>query len=230
MRDESIVDSIAAPYMRPRIKFCGMTRAEDVSYAASLGVDALGFILYPKSKRALTLEQAQALLSTVPFGVSSVVLVVNAAKAEVETVIQRLRPSYIQFHGDETPEFCEQFGYPYVRAIRVGGPGLSDATAVAAEVQRYPHASAFIFDAYSPAYGGAGITFDLQLLEQVKQQLPPHKLIIAGGLTPDNIHDVVMQQQPFGVDLCSGIEAAAGQKDRVLMRRFVEASYGASPR
>lgn len=199
-----------------------MTRLEDVRQAVDLGVDALGFILYPKSKRALNFEQLQPLVEAVPVWVSSVVLLVNSPEAEVRRVIEEVRPSYLQFHGDESAEFCEQFNYPYLRAIRVGGPSLSTEAEIAAEVATYPSAKAFIFDAYSPSYGGAGICFDVQLLNQLRQQQVKDKIIIAGGLAPDNIRSLIEQHQPYGVDLCSGIEASAGHKDPIKMRAFMD--------
>lgn len=198
-----------------------MTRLEDVQLAVDLGVDALGFILYPKSKRALNLQQLQPLLEAVPAWVSSVVLLVNSTETEVYRVIEELRPSYLQFHGDESAEFCEQFNYPYLRAIRVGGPGLATEADIAVAVAAYPRAKAFIFDAYSPGYGGAGISFDAALLGQVRRQQAKEKIIIAGGLGPDTIQNLVEQYQPYGVDLCSGIEASAGHKDPSKMRAFM---------
>ena len=206
---------------RTRVKFCGMTRSEDVHWAAELGVDALGFILYPKSKRALSFEQLKPLVQEVPVWVNSVVLLVNATQAEVQRVIDEVRPSYLQFHGDESAEFCEQFNYPYLRAIRVGAPGIATAEEIANNVATYSQAKAFIFDAYSPGYGGAGITFDLNLLSLVRQQQAKEKIIIAGGLGPDNIKSLVEQYQPYGVDLCSGIETKAAQKDLSKMRTFM---------
>lgn len=207
---------------RTRIKFCGMTRLEDVQLAVDLGIDALGFILYPKSKRALSFEQLKLLVRSVPIWVSSIVLLVNSSADEVRRVIAEVQPNYLQFHGDESAEFCEQFNYPYIRAIRVGGPGISTPEEIARTVATYPQAKAFIFDAFSPAYGGAGITFDVTLLNLVRQQQAKEKIIIAGGLSPDNIKSLVEQHQPYGVDLCSGIEAVEGRKDPAKMRAFVD--------
>ena len=207
---------------RTRVKFCGITRLEDIHLAVDLGVDALGFILYPKSKRALSFEQLKLLVDTVPVWVSSVVLLVNASIAEVNRVIEEVRPDYLQFHGDETAEFCEQFNYPYMRAIRVGAPGISTPEEIARTVAAYKQAKAFIFDAYSPDYGGAGISFDANLLNLVREQQVKEKIILAGGLGPQNIKSLVEQYQPFGVDLCSGVENSLGQKDPSKMRSFIE--------
>lgn len=207
---------------RTRVKFCGMTRSEDVHSAVELGVDALGFILYPKSKRALSFEQLKPLVAEVPAWVNSVVLLVNSSEAEVQKVIEEVKPSYLQFHGDESVEFCEQFNYPYLRAIRVGGPGIATQQEIAETVAAYSQAKAFIFDAYSPGYGGAGITFDVSVLDLVRQQQAKEKIIIAGGLGPKNIQSLITQYHPYGVDLCSGIEAVAGHKDPLKMRAFMD--------
>lgn len=206
---------------RTRIKFCGITRLEDIRLAVDLGVDALGFILYPKSKRALSIEQLKLLVDAVPVWVSSVVLLVNASVTEVNRVIEEVRPNYLQFHGDETAEFCEQFNYPYIRAIRVGAPAISTPEEIAHVVSTYKKAKAFIFDAYSPDYGGVGISFEAELLNLVRTQQAKEKIIIAGGLGPENIKSFVQKYQPFAVDLCSGIERCPGSKDPLKMQRFM---------
>jgi phosphoribosylanthranilate isomerase len=215
---------------RTRVKFCGITRFEDISQAVDLGVDALGFILYPKSKRALSFDQLQSLLKAVPVWVNSVVLLVNPSATEVRRVIKEVRPDYLQFHGDETAAFCEQFNYPYLRAIRVGAPGISTPEEIARVAAQYQQAKAFIFDAYSPGYGGAGISFDTDLLNVVRDQQAKEKIIIAGGLHPQNIRSFVQKYQPFGVDLCSGVESSPGHKDPVKMQRFMsELALGQAP-
>lgn len=206
---------------RTRVKFCGITRLEDIHLATELGVDALGFILYPKSKRALSFEQMKPLVDAVPVWVSSVVLLVNSSVAEVNEVIESIRPDYLQFHGDETAEFCEQFNYPYIRAIRVGAPGISTPEEIAQAAAEYKQAKAFIFDAYSPDYGGAGISFDASLLSVVREQQTKEKIVIAGGLHSQNIRLLIEQYQPFGVDLCSGVESEPGHKDSAKMQRFM---------
>ena len=170
---------------RTRVKFCGITRLEDIQKAVELGVDALGFILYPKSKRALSVEELKPLIHAVPVWVSSVVLLVNSLADEVNRVIEEVRPDYLQFHGDETVEFCEQFNYPYIRAIRVGAPGLSTPEEIAHSVAAYKQAKAFIFDAYSPEYGGTGISFDADLLNVVRTQQAREKIIIAGDFNTE---------------------------------------------
>ena len=206
---------------RTRTKFCGITHVDDIQIAVDLGVDALGFILYPKSKRALTFEELKLLTSAVPVWVDSVVLLVNPSESEVKRVIQEIRPSYLQFHGDETADFCEQFNYPYIRAIRVGASGISTAQEIAQTVLNYKDAKAFIFDAYSPEYGGVGISFDTDLLHVVRTEQAKEKIIIAGGLGPHNIRSLVQKYQPFAVDLCSGIEHSPGKKDPQKMQYFM---------
>ncbi|CAM5186853.1 phosphoribosylanthranilate isomerase [Oligella ureolytica] len=206
---------------RTRVKFCGITRLEDIQLAVDLGVDALGFILYPKSKRALSIEKLKPLVEAVPVWVSSVVLLVNASVDEVNRVINEVRPHYLQFHGDETAAFCEQFDYPYIRAIRVGAPAISTPEEIAHVVSTYKKAKAFIFDAYSPDYGGVGISFDAELLNLVRTQQAKERIIIAGGLGPENIKSFVQKCQPFAVDLCSGIERYPGSKDPLKMQHFI---------
>ncbi len=207
--------------MRTRVKFCGLKSEKDIHDAVQAGADAVGLVLYEKSKRYVSMEQAAALRREVPGLVSVVTLMVNAQQKSVDRVIEKVRPDFIQFHGDETASFCEQFSYPYIRALRVGAPGLGTAADIALAVQSYPNASAFLFDAYSPGYGGAGISFDMALLEEAQRILPRSKIMIAGGLNASNIADLVSRYRPFAVDLSSGIEIAPGEKSAGKMRSFM---------
>ena len=207
--------------MRTRVKFCGLRRSEDIQAAVQSGVDALGFVLYSKSKRALSLAQACELRDYVPAMVSVIALVVNPKANEVEEIIAKLKPHAIQFHGDESPDFCEQFTYPYWRAVRVGAPNLATEQEIVDYVQQFPQAQAFLFDAYSTGFGGAGVRFDLSLLYAVKQVLSPEKIIIAGGINVLNID--TLNGQYYGVDLSSGIESEPGVKSAELMRQFMQA-------
>ncbi|MDO5679309.1 MAG: phosphoribosylanthranilate isomerase [Pelistega sp.] len=207
--------------MRTRVKFCGLTRVEDIHSAVQVGVDALGFVLYPKSKRALSLQQACQLRSHVPALIDIIALVVNPTVAEVQAIIKDLKPHAIQFHGDESPEFCEQFNYPYWRAVRVGAPELETEQEIADYVAQFPHAQAFLFDAYSTGFGGAGVRFDLSLLYTVKQAISPEKVIIAGGINALNI--AALSGQYYAVDLSSGIESEPGVKSAELMQQFMQA-------
>lgn len=207
--------------MRTRVKFCGLTSEKDIHDAVQAGADAIGLVLYEKSKRYVSLERAAALRREVPCFVSAATLTVNADRQTIEQIIHTVQPDYIQFHGDETAAFCEQFSYPYIRALRVGAPGLASPGDIAAAVETYPNAHAFLFDAYSAGYGGAGITFDIALLAQAERTLPAHKIIIAGGLNASNIEDLVSRYHPYAVDLSSGIEISPGEKSAGKMRSFM---------
>ena len=207
--------------MRTRVKFCGLSSEKDIHDAVYAGADAIGLVLYEKSKRYVPLAQAAALRRAVPAFVHAVTLTVNADVSLIEQIMDTVKPDFIQFHGDETADFCEQFSYPYIRALRVGAPGLATQQEIATAVKAYPSAQAFLFDAYSPAYGGAGISFDIGLLAQVTQVLPAHKIIIAGGLNASNIGALVSSYHPYAVDLSSGIEIAPGEKSAGKMRSFM---------
>lgn len=204
--------------MNTKVKMCGLRRREEIELAYALGVEAIGFVLYPASKRALSLEEAKALRPYVQAPMQLVVLLVNPSVEEVQTVIQELRPDVIQFHGDESGEFCEQFDYPYWRAVRVGAPGLADKAGLNAYLAQYPHAQKFLFDAYSSAhYGGSGIRFDLSLIERLA--IEPDRYIIAGGIRADNVAEV-LGKYPF-IDLSSGIEDTPGVKSLEKMKAFM---------
>lgn len=207
--------------MRTRVKFCGLTRQEDIKAAVQAGADALGLVLYPKSRRALTLSQACTLSQHIPAMLSLIALVVNPSETEVRNIISQLTPHAIQFHGDESPEFCEQFNYPYWRAVRVGAPGLETEQQIVDYVRQFSQAQAFLFDSYSTGFGGAGVRFDLSLLEQAKQILPAEKIIIAGGINALNISS--LSGQFYAVDLSSGIESEPGVKSAELMQQFMQA-------
>jgi phosphoribosylanthranilate isomerase len=203
---------------RTRIKICGLTRPQDISSAAKLGVDALGFVFYPKSKRCLDPIEAGSLVQNVPVFVSTVALFVEPATDLVSQVIGAMRPTYLQFHGDESAAECERFDWPYIKAFRVGGPGLETPQAVAQACVRYSKAKAWLFDSYTPVYGGSGHGFDRDLLALVPKDVP---MILSGGLTIHNIETLVSQVKPWAVDVSSGVETAPGVKADQLMSDFV---------
>ena len=207
--------------MRTRVKFCGLSSEKDIHDAVQAGADAIGLVLYEKSKRYVPLARAADLRRRVPAFVSAVTLTVNESAQNIEQIMRDIAPDFIQFHGDESAAFCEQFSYPYIRALRVGAPGLTTAQDIAGAIEQYPNASAFLFDAYSPAYGGAGISFDMTLLTQAHSRLASHKIIIAGGLNASNIAALVSEHHPYAVDLSSGIEIAPGEKSAGKMRSFM---------
>ncbi|RYH19591.1 MAG: phosphoribosylanthranilate isomerase, partial [Alcaligenaceae bacterium] len=135
--------------MRTRIKICGLTREEDIAAAVEAGADALGFVFYPKSKRCLTVERAAQLRREIPAFVSLVALFVNATADEIRAVQDAVQPDLLQFHGDETPERCREHQHRYVKAFRVGGPGLTTASEVLQSCLRYKDAAGWLFDSYT---------------------------------------------------------------------------------
>lgn len=199
--------------VRTRIKFCGMTRAEDVAAAVALGVDAIGLILVPGSPRALSLSQAVALRATLPPFVASVALSLDAEPADVQRSAATLRPTLWQFHGSEAPDDCDRLGLPYLKAVPMARP--DEAAAFAA---RYRGASGFVLDSHvAGGQGGSGQRFDWSRIP-VGLGRP---LVLAGGLAPDNVFDAVCAVRPYAVDVSSGIESAPGVKDAERMRAFV---------
>lgn len=204
---------MATPH-RTRIKFCGLTRPGDVRLAGELGVDALGFVFVPGSKRLLTPPQAAALREAVPPLVQVVALFMDAAEDEVRSAVRALRPTLLQFHGREDAGFCERFGLPYVKTLPMG----EGVRAAEARASRYPSVDAFLLDGHGIGeQGGQGARFDWADLPAL-----PKPWLLAGGLTPDNVFEAVRQARPFGVDVSSGIENAPGRKDGERMHRFVE--------
>ena len=199
--------------MPVKIKFCGITRADDAIVAANLGVDAIGFVFYAPSPRYIELEQAAAIACQLPPFVCKVGLFVNAQPVTVEQTCAAVGLDVVQYHGDETPEQCANAPRPWIKAIRVR-PELD----LAQECARYSAASAWLFDSYDDTlYGGSGKSFDWQLL--------PHEyrrpIILAGGLTPDNVGQAIRATAPYAVDVSGGIEAAKGIKDHDKMRKFI---------
>ncbi|NYT85880.1 phosphoribosylanthranilate isomerase [Pollutimonas harenae] len=213
---------------RTRIKICGLTRPQDVDTAVRAGADAVGLVFYGPSKRAVGLGQAASLRQRVPAFVDVVALFVNASTHEVEQVIEQVQPDLLQFHGDESPEFCTSFKQRYMRAFRVGGPGLDTPEAVLAACRRYPSASAWLFDSYSTGYGGSGLSFDPELLSAVRQAPDSRSIVLAGGLKADTVAHSLKMVQPYAVDVSSGVEDAPGIKSEQKIAAFVQSVASAS--
>lgn len=200
---------------RTRIKFCGFTRAEDLDLAIRLGVDAVGLIAVPGSKRAVQLDQAAALRRRVPAFVSTVLLFLDPDPDIARQWIAALDPDLVQFHGRETPDFCHSFGHAFLKALP-GGAGCD----LLRSVQAWSAARGILFDAHEPgACGGTGQAFDWHAIPQV---LRPG-CILSGGLTPGNVRDAIALVRPWAVDVASGIESAPGIKSPDRMRAFVAA-------
>ncbi len=209
---------------RTRIKICGLTRSDDILQALHLGVDALGFVFYPPSKRYVSPQQASQLTKDLPAFVSTVALFVDPSPSEVNEVIHAMRPSLLQFHGNESQAFCASFGLPYLKAFRVGAPELDTPENIAKFCAGYFDAAGWLFDSYTAAYGGSGQGFDYALLSRI---LAPsshsRSLIISGGLNAQNVANALELLQPWAVDVSSGVEDSPGLKSLEKMVNFVSA-------
>ena len=198
--------------MRTRVKICGMTRAEDIRAAARAGADAIGLVFYPPSPRFLSLDRARQLAGEVPAFVSTVALFVNPSATEVFQVLERVRPSMLQFHGEETPAFCAQFGLPWIKACRVR-PEVN----LLEYLRPFSGAAGWLLDSHVEEYGGVGESFDWSLVPAESS----HPIILSGGLTRDNVRSAVRRVRPWAVDVSSGVESAKGIKDAAKIAAFV---------
>lgn len=202
---------------RTRIKFCGLTRAGDVRLACELGVDAIGFVFARESTRRIEAEEARAMRNALAPMVDVVALFQDNSVEDVRDVVKQVRPSLLQFHGDEDDAYCRGFGVPYMKAIAMGSEVGSQHPG--SLHMRYPGAAGFLFDSHvAGGVGGTGETFDWSRIPAGVQK--PYML--AGGLHPGNVFDAIVATLPWGVDVSSGIETSPGLKDGDKMRRFVE--------
>lgn len=199
---------------RTRVKICGITREMDLEAAVEAGADALGFVFYPPSPRYLDDRRAAALACRVPPFVARVGLFVNAEPAIVAATLAAVPLNVLQFHGDESAAYCQQFGLPYLKAARVR-PGLD----LLEYARAFPSADGLLLDAYVEAYGGAGQMFDWSLIPRGL----PLPMVLSGGLTPDNVASAVRGVRPWAVDVSSGVEAAKGIKDADKIAAFMAA-------
>jgi len=196
-----------------RIKICGVTRLEDALAAARLGADALGFNFWPGSKRHLTAAAARRIISRLPPFVTPVGVFVNQAEGELRAIAAESGIQVFQLHGDEPPELCSRLPLPVVKAIPV------DQVRTLSKLLSY-EVQAFLLDTPSRGYGGSGEPFDWSLAEGVSEVAP---VILAGGLTPENVADAVRAVRPWAVDVASGVESSPGVKDPERMSRFITA-------
>lgn len=202
-----------------RVKICGITRVEDGLAAAQAGADAIGLVFVAKSPRHVTPEQARAVSRTLPPFVSTVALFVNPTEAEVQAVLKTARPDVLQFHGEEPAAFCRSFGVPYLKAFRVR-PGVDLLQSAAS----YDDAQGWLLDAWSEAdHGGTGERFDWDLIPRAL----PRPMLLAGGLTPDNVAAAVRATRPWAVDVSSGVEASKGIKDAARIAAFIKEARNA---
>lgn len=210
---------------RTRIKICGLTREADVDAAVAAGADAVGFVLYDKSPRHVTIERTAELASRLPAFVMPVGLFVNARPDEVSAAVHAIPQLLLQFHGDETPEQCRAPGRPYLRAARMAaGVDLLDFAS------RYSDAHALLLDTHVEGYGGSGKVFDWSLVPSAV----PRPVVLSGGLHAGNVIQGITTLRPWAVDVSSGVESSAspkkGIKDADSIRRFCDAVREADAR
>ena len=199
--------------MRTRVKICGITRRQDAEIAIEMGTDAIGLVFYSPSPRAVTIAQAQDIVKGLPPFVSIVALFVDAEPELVRSCLSALTIDLLQFHGDESPEYCEQFDKPYLKAIR-----MRDDVDMIQVADRYASASAILLDSYQAGTpGGTGEVFDWSLINDIDKPV-----ILAGGLTVDNVAMAIEQVRPYAVDVSGGVELSKGIKDKRKISAFMQ--------
>ena len=198
---------------RTRVKICGITSVEDAIKAVDSGADAIGLVFYGASPRAVSVEQAATICAALPPFVTVVALVVNAEPSFVSSLLASVPVDVIQFHGDESAAYCQQFNRPYIKAIRMR-PDL-----VLSECfEEFKQAQALLLDAYRKGVpGGTGEVFDWGRIPQ-QRELP---IILAGGLHADNVSEAIAKVQPYAVDVSGGVEQAPGVKDKAKVQQFI---------
>lgn len=197
-----------------RIKICGITSVEDALAVANAGADAIGLVFYEPSPRYVSIEQAEKIAKAVGPFVTTVALFVNADKKTIDSVLRQVPIQLLQFHGDESEEFCKQFARPYIKALR-----MREGVDVNQLINSYGSASGILLDTYTPGTpGGTGETFDWQRVPK-NTTIP---IVLAGGLTPKNVQTAISQTCVYGVDVSGGVERAPGIKDTIKIREFIQ--------
>jgi phosphoribosylanthranilate isomerase len=203
--------------LRVRVKICGITRVEDALVAVENGADAIGLVFYEPSPRAVSVEQAIKIVSQIPAFISIVGLFVNAEERFVRDVISNVALDLLQFHGDEAPEECSSYGLPFMKAIRV----KSDTNLVQC-AKDYSASKALLLDTYTEGVaGGTGHTFDWGLIPSNLNK----PVVLAGGLTAENVASAIQQVKPYAVDVSGGVELSKGIKDAAKIAAFMQQVY-----
>ncbi|EGH24118.1 N-(5'-phosphoribosyl)anthranilate isomerase [Pseudomonas amygdali pv. mori str. 301020] len=201
-----------------RSKICGITRIEDALAAAGAGADAIGLVFYPKSPRAVTVLQARAIIAALPPFITTVGLFVNASRCELNETLDAVALDMLQFHGDETPDECDGYHRPYIKALRVKA-----GDDIAQVCRTYRNARGVLLDTYVEGVpGGTGETFDWALIPDDLDK----PVILAGGLTSANVAQAIAQVRPYAVDVSGGVEKSKGIKDREKILAFMSAVHG----
>ena len=199
---------------RTRVKICGITRQEDAAHAAQLGADAIGLVFYEPSPRYVSHTMARTIVENLPAFITSVGLFVDAPAEEVFETLKVVRLDLLQFHGDESPEYCSQFGVPYIKALR-----MREDVNVTAFAQQHFNAAGILLDTYQQGVtGGTGQTFDWKMIPDDV----PLPLILAGGLDATNVAKAITTVHPYAVDISGGVESSKGIKDHDKMSEFVK--------
>ena len=203
--------------MRTRVKICGITRSEDARLAVDAGVDAIGLVFYEKSPRFVSNTLAAEISQLVPAFVSRVALFKDAEEQVIQSVLQQVEIDLIQFHGSETPAFCERFARPYVKALGMKAPEC-DADYLVTMAGQYQTAKALLLDGHAPGEaGGTGETFDWSAIAAIDRPV-----VLAGGLNADNVKQAIEIVHPFAVDVSSGVESMPGLKDKGKVAAFMQ--------
>lgn len=199
---------------RTRVKICGVTRVEDARHAAAMGADAIGLMMHPPSSRALTPDQALEIRRSLPPFVTATAVFLDDSEELIAQVLDRVRPDCLQFHGNESAEFCAAWGLPYLKAIPMGSIG--DPLQYAG---RFDTAQGFLFDSNAAGrLGGSGDTFEWSKIPTSFA----YPVVLAGGLNPSNVAEAISRVRPWGVDVSSGVEESRGIKNAGLVEAFVE--------
>jgi phosphoribosylanthranilate isomerase len=202
---------------RTRVKYCGITRVADALAAAALGVDAIGVVLTPQSKRFAGIERAREIRAVLPPFVAMVALFMDDDPHFVAEAVAAIAPHLLQFHGSEAAPDCVRYAVPYLKAVAMGGDSLGDGWRQT--IAAHPQAAGFLFDAHTDGgQGGSGRVFDWSRISAAVDK----RVILAGGLTPENVGTAVRTVRPYAVDVSSGIESAPGVKDLEKMQRFID--------
>jgi phosphoribosylanthranilate isomerase len=203
-----------------KVKICGITNLEDALFAAGCGADALGFVFFSESPRYIDPVKAGEIIDALPPFISTVGVFADADENSVKHAVNESGVGILQFHGSEGPEYCSSFGMPYLKAFKIRGMESLDA------LKDYRDAAAFLLDTYSEKeMGGTGVAFNWDIAVAAK---PFGRIILAGGLTPENVAEAVRKVAPYAVDVSSGVEAAKGKKDPEAVRKFILAARAAS--
>lgn len=207
--------------MRTRVKICGITRVEDALHAAFMGADAIGLVFYHASPRHVTIAQAQRIVAKLPAFVSVVGLFVDAPEETIRNVLYHVSLDCLQFHGHESPDMCNIYDKPYIKAVH-----MQPDTDISSVADFYRDASALLLDTFKPGImGGSGQRFDWNYVPQTC----PLPIILAGGLSPDNAQEAIRSVKPYALDVSSGVEVNKGIKDHNKITDFLRATHQATP-